>query len=426
MNRAKPRWRTAALTTALLALVGGYLVSATVANAADPLISQGRPASASSTENGGTPASNAFDGNNGTRWSSAFADPQWIRVDLGATATVSRVVLRWEGAYARAFTIQTSANGSSWTTIHTTTNGTGGVQDLAVSGSGRYVRLNATARATQWGVSLWEFQVYGVGGSAPPPPPTGPIVRVAEFLADCPVSHRLPDDPIVYPGLPGASHMHSFMGSRVTDAYTDVSDLLAGATNCNPAVDTSSYWVPTFYVDNQPVEPVTGIFYYLGEGVSDAVREQTQPLPLGLRIVAGNARATAPDATTISRWSCLHHNEAGASKDFLTCPADSMIESYLDFPQCWNGRDLDSADHKSHMAYPVNNACPSTHPVHVPKLRQVLRYPANGNPARFRLSSGAGFTMHGDFFNAWPEAEMERRVRDCIRPKIKCGVNGTP
>jgi hypothetical protein len=426
MHRAKPRWRTAALTTALLALVGGYLVSATVANAADPLISQGRPASASSTENGGTPASNAFDGNNGTRWSSAFADPQWIRVDLGATATVSRVVLRWEGAYARAFTIQTSANGSSWTTIHTTTNGTGGVQDLAVSGSGRYVRLNATARATQWGVSLWEFQVYGVGGSAPPPPPTGPIVRVAEFLADCPVSHRLPDDPIVYPGLPGASHMHSFMGSRVTDAYTDVSDLLAGATNCNPAVDTSSYWVPTFYVDNQPVEPVTGIFYYLGEGVSDAVREQTQPLPLGLRIVAGNARATAPDATTISRWSCLHHNEAGASKDFLTCPADSMIESYLDFPQCWNGRDLDSADHKSHMAYPVNNACPSTHPVHVPKLRQVLRYPANGNPARFRLSSGAGFTMHGDFFNAWPEAEMERRVRDCIRPKIKCGVNGTP
>jgi hypothetical protein len=268
--------------------------------------------------------------------------------------------------------------------------------------------------------------VYGVGGGAPPPPPTGPIVRVAEFLADCPFSHRLPDDPIVYPGLPGASHMHSFMGSRVTDAYTDVTDLLNGASNCNPAVDTSSYWVPTFYVDNQPVEPVTGIFYYLGEGVSDAVREQTQPLPLGLRIVAGNARATAPDATTNSRWSCLHHNEAGASKDFLTCPAGSMIESYLDFPQCWNGRDLDSADHKSHMAYPVNNGCPATHPVHVPKLRQVLRYPANGNPARFRLSSGAGFTMHGDFFNAWPAAEMERRVRDCIRPKIKCGVNGTP
>jgi hypothetical protein len=426
MHRTTSRWRTAGLAVALLALTGGYLVNATAAGAADPLISQGRPASASSTENGGTPAANAVDGNNGTRWSSAFADPQWIRVDLGATATVSRVVLRWEGAYARAFTLQTSADGNAWTTVHTTTNGTGGVQDLAVAGSGRYVRLHATQRATQWGVSVWEFQVYGVGGSTSPPPPTGPIVRVAEFLADCPFSHRRPDDPIVYPGLPGASHMHSFMGSRVTDAYTDVSDLATGATNCNPAVDVSSYWVPTFYVNDQPVEPVTGIFYYLGEGVSDAVREQTQPLPYGLRIVAGNARATAPDATTISRWSCLHHNEAGASKDFLACPAGSMIESYLDFPQCWNGRDLDSPDHKSHMAYPVNNGCPSTHPVHVPKLRQVLRYPASGDPARFRLSSGRGFTMHGDFFNAWPVAEMERRVRDCIRPKIKCGVNGTP
>jgi len=79
------------------------------------------------------------------------------------------------------------------------------------------------------------------------------------------------------------------------------------------------------------------------------------------------------------------------------------------------------------MAYPVNQACPASHPVPVPKLRQVLRYPANGNPAgRFRLSSGAGYTMHGDFFNAWPEAEMLRRVVNCIRPIIKCGANGYP
>lgn len=419
--------RKGTLAVAFLALLTGYIVvNGSRADAADPLISQGRTATASSTENAGSPASAAVDGNNGTRWSSAFSDPQWIQIDLGASATISRVVLSWEGAYSRTFTIQTSANGSAWSAVHTTTNGAGGVQDLAVSGSGRYVRLNSTARATQWGVSLWEFQVYGSGGSAPPPPPTGPIVRVSEFLADCPFSHRLPDDPIVFPNLPGASHMHSFFGSRVTNAYTNVNDLLNGASNCSPAVDTSSYWVPTFYVNDQPVEPTTGIFYYLGEGVNPDVTARIQPFPLGLRIVAGNAKATAPDATTISRWSCLHHNEAGASKDFLTCPAGSMIESYLDFPQCWNGRDLDSADHKSHMAYPVAGNCPSTHPVPVPKLRQVLRYPANGDPARFRLSSGRGFTMHGDFFNAWPVAELERRVRDCIRPIIKCGVNGTP
>ncbi|HTF11011.1 MAG TPA: DUF1996 domain-containing protein [Asanoa sp.] len=419
--------RLVTYAAALVLLLGAFLVTAVrTAAAADPLISQGRPASASSTENGGSPASNAVDGNLGTRWSSAFSDPQWLQVDLGASATVSRVVLNWEAAYATAYTIQTSANGSSWTTIHTTTTATGGNQDLTVSGTGRYVRINTTRRATGYGVSLWEFKVYGVGGSAPPPPPPGPIVRVSEFLADCPFSHRLPDDPIVFPGLPGASHMHSFFGARSTNAYTNISDLMAGTSNCNPAIDLSSYWVPTLYYDDQPVEPTTGVFYYLGEGVRPDVTARIQALPLGLRIVAGNAKATAPDATTISRWSCLHHNEAGAGKDFITCPAGSMLESYLDFPQCWNGRDLDSADHKSHMAYPVNGDCPATHPVPVPKLRQVLRYPVNGDPARIRLASGRGFTMHGDFFNAWPEAEMDRRVRDCIRPIIKCGVNGTP
>ncbi|MEO3872631.1 DUF1996 domain-containing protein [Nonomuraea sp. B12E4] len=268
--------------------------------------------------------------------------------------------------------------------------------------------------------------LLGLLAIVPAPAQAVPIVRVAEFLADCPFSHRLPDDPIVFPGLAGASHMHSFFGSRVTNAHTQLNDLLNGATNCNPAVDKSSYWVPTLYRDGAAVEPAIVTFYYLGEGVRSDITAQIQPLPLGLRIVAGNAKATGPDGTTISRWSCLHAGHVGASKDFVNCPSGTMLESYLDFPQCWNGRDLDSADHKSHMAYPVNQACPATHPVPVPKLRQVIRYPVSGDPSHFRLSSGGGFTMHGDFFNAWPPAEMERRVRDCIRPIIKCGADGRP
>lgn len=250
-------------------------------------------------------------------------------------------------------------------------------------------------------------------------------VRVAEFLADCPFSHRLPDDPIVFPGLPGASHMHSFFGSRVTNAHTTLADLERGATNCDPAVDKSSYWVPTLYANGSPVEPVITTFYYLGEGVRPDVTARIQPFPPGLRVVAGNAMAGGPDES-IARWSCLHAGHVEASKDFVNCPPGTMLESYLDFPQCWNGRDLDSPDHKSHMAYPVGGECPSSHPVPVPKLRQVLRYPVNGDPGQFRLASGRGFTMHGDFFNAWPPAELERRVRDCIRPIIKCGADGRP
>jgi hypothetical protein len=125
------------------------------------LLSQGKPATASSTESASFPASAAVDGNTGTRWSSAFADPQWLQVDLGATHTISQVALNWEAAYATAYQIQTSNDGTTWTTIYSTTTATGGVQTLNVTGSGRYVRINNTARSTQYGDSLWEFGVYG-------------------------------------------------------------------------------------------------------------------------------------------------------------------------------------------------------------------------------------------------------------------------
>jgi fibronectin type 3 domain-containing protein len=126
------------------------------------LLSQGRPATASSVENAGLAPGNAVDGNTTTRWSSAFSDPQWLQVDLGATHAVTRVVLNWQTAYGRAFQLQTSTDGTAWTTIYSTTASTGGVQDLNVTGSGRYVRMFGTQRATQYGYSLLEFQVYGV------------------------------------------------------------------------------------------------------------------------------------------------------------------------------------------------------------------------------------------------------------------------
>ncbi|MFG2039882.1 discoidin domain-containing protein [Dactylosporangium sp. NPDC048998] len=125
------------------------------------LLSQGHPTTASSTENAGTPAANATDGNTGTRWSSAFSDPQWLQVDLGATHSISKVTLNWEAAYATAFQIQTSPDGTNWTSIYSTTTGAGGNQTLNVTGSGRYVRMYGTQRATAYGYSLWEFQVYG-------------------------------------------------------------------------------------------------------------------------------------------------------------------------------------------------------------------------------------------------------------------------
>jgi len=151
----------AGVVVALIAAAALVAGPAGKASAAATLLSQGKPATASSTENATFPASNAVDGNTSTRWSSAFSDPQWLEVDLGASASISQVVLQWEAAYGSAFQIQTSPDGSAWTSIYSTTTGIGGTQTLNVTGTGRYVRMYGTARATQYGYSLYEFHVYG-------------------------------------------------------------------------------------------------------------------------------------------------------------------------------------------------------------------------------------------------------------------------
>jgi hypothetical protein len=126
----------------------------------------GRPAVASSLENGGTPASDAFDGNIGTRWSSLYSDPQYIYVDLGAINTICQVSLEWEAAYATSFQIDVSDDAVSWTTLQTITGNISTTNVIPVSGSGRYIRMYGLTRATGYGYSLFEFQVYG---TAPPP-----------------------------------------------------------------------------------------------------------------------------------------------------------------------------------------------------------------------------------------------------------------
>ncbi|MEW1630035.1 discoidin domain-containing protein [Streptomyces sp. NPDC089173] len=161
------------MVTALAATLLAF-VPATKAEAAPVLLSQGKPVTASSEENYGTPATAAVDGNANTRWSSAASDPQWIRVDLGATTKLSQVVLDWETAYGKGYRIELSTNGSTWSTAYQTTTGDGGTDTLNISGDARYVRVYGTARGTGYGFSLWEFKVYGEsGGTGGPQLPGG-------------------------------------------------------------------------------------------------------------------------------------------------------------------------------------------------------------------------------------------------------------
>jgi beta-glucosidase len=127
-----------------------------------------QPTTASSTQDAiAYPARDATDGDPGTRWSSASSDPQWLEVDLGTPQQICGLGILWEAAYATAFQIQVSNDNATWTTIYSTTAGTGGHQTFTVSTTARYIRMDGTVRATQFGYSIFEFDVYGLTTTAP-------------------------------------------------------------------------------------------------------------------------------------------------------------------------------------------------------------------------------------------------------------------
>ncbi|MBO9627102.1 MAG: discoidin domain-containing protein [Microbacterium sp.] len=144
----------------------------------------------SSVESSSYDGAKAVDGNATTRWASVEGlDPQWIRIDLGTGATVSRVVLKWEAAYAKKYRVEISADGSAWTTLATEAAGNGGTDEFTgLSGTGRYLRIYGTARATSYGYSLFEAEVYGTAGSTGNPNPGSgafSVVAAGDIAGDC-------------------------------------------------------------------------------------------------------------------------------------------------------------------------------------------------------------------------------------------------
>ena len=432
----------------VLAVAGSLLVAGVQsAHAADTLLSQGKPALASSLENGESPAAAAVDGRADTRWGSQWADPQWLRVDLGSTATITQVVLQWETAYGKAFQIQTSPDGNAWSSVYSTTTGAGGTETLTVNGSGRYVRMYGTQRGTGYGYSLYEFKVYGTSSTPPPtsgdgyvyanppvtgvvpstatPPATNPPTTHHEFQANCSVSRsNLPDDPIVFPNMPGASHSHTFMGNTTTTAATTLASLNAGGTSCITPGDKTGYWMPTLLNGDTAVQPDGRQVIYYKSGVIDY--RSVRPSPPGLRYVVGSPAATldefknAPGA--VEGWEC---GDSSRNWDFpASCPAGTQLNIRYQAPSCWDGIHLDTPDHKSHMAYPTVGVCPASHPVAVPMIEFKMAFPVSGNLANVRLSSGRAYSFHYDFYNAWDAPTLNALVTHCINGGLQCDPRG--
>ncbi|CAI5978741.1 unnamed protein product [Closterium sp. NIES-65] len=274
----------------------------------------------------------------------------------------------------------------------------------------------------------------------------------AQFRIRCNFSHAARNDPIVFPGQPGKSHLHDFLGSKKTNAFTtDGTKLVGGATTCGLKADAAAYWFPSVFMrTNQKdaqgkyiykhLKPNWTLFYYR---TSVKNPETIKPFPPGFRMLTGNPSAGNKQANDLANveWWCgargTHFNDFPHQK----CPKGDQLIAKINFPVCWDGKNIDSADHRSHVVHiPLNTTCPSSHPVPLPRISIKVYYPVShdldltwpkdgvkGNPAVYLSTvqsggTGSPYEYHSDFINGWDQKVLARLVTDCINKNKKCLV----
>ena len=269
---------------------------------------------------------------------------------------------------------------------------------------------------------------------------------IGAFRTDCKVSHFGYNDPIVYPGQNGASHLHTFFGNTGVNAFTTQSSLEnSGNSTCNGGIlNRSGYWMPTIVNTRTgaPVMPTRVLVYYKTSYYGVSPGQSTIP-PAGLRMIAGNSRATGPQATDpygkgIANFACnsesfpfpsLSISNPTISNAF--CPEGArQLFMEIRFPQCWNGRDLDNSfDHKSHMSYPTGFSCPASHPVGIPEIQLRVQYNYFDADRQFwKLSSDmydgpGGYSSHADWWNGWDRGILNQIQANCWSVSRDCQVD---
>lgn len=253
---------------------------------------------------------------------------------------------------------------------------------------------------------------------------------IGAFRTVCLWSHFNYDDPLVFPGQPGRSHLHLFFGNSLTDAFSTADSLRnSGNSTCRGGtVNRSAYWVPALLnSEGKPLTPFFSNFYYKS-GYRGVRGEDVKPLPAGLRMIAGKVDSQGPQPYVVAwsgdRGNCTDRNDA-----IPLCSQGSEVTMTIRFPQCWDGKNLDSPNHQSHMAY-AEGGCPASHPVALPEIAFNVHYQVedpNGT-GKWRLSSDrydaalpGGYSAHGDWFNGWDTEMVETWTRNCHNQRRDCG-----
>jgi hypothetical protein len=247
-----------------------------------------------------------------------------------------------------------------------------------------------------------------------------PSVGYPAFRMFCQFSHVGFVDPIVAPGDAAFMHLHMFFGNTAVDQDSTYTSLRStGNSTCDGGpLNRTAYWMPAvFDGQDRVVVPSRFELYYKAENAADPARVRAKPN--GLRMVAG-----APD-TRVFDWRC-----GGRSGTTIpNCGSGERLTVSVRFPYCWDGKNLDSPDHRSHMAYGTNNTwgpCPTSHPVHLPELTEFAHFDDVSNTGNWYLSTDRmdpsspapnGSTMHADWFGAWDNDIQNRWVTNCIQAR---------
>lgn len=268
------------------------------------------------------------------------------------------------------------------------------------------------------------------------------------------------DDPVVFFEKAGASHLHQVWGNELFDSRTTPAALAQSAeTNCNAtpySLNRSSYWMPALvHESGDVIKPDLVVVYYKRKMASSSYCNPSSPkfigtcvgIPNQIRFIFG-WDATRPTATVKgASWYCT----TGDGKHYANlddlfnsgCTVGADIYANTMAPNCWDGKHLDSPDHRSHMAYmeadPATGAgrCPSTHPYLIPQEENKAQFHVTSDMvgtrsdgskySRVRLTSdgmlpGAkpGATLHADYMEAWITAGKNLWMDHCINRGLDC------
>ncbi|WP_294198401.1 DUF1996 domain-containing protein [uncultured Sphingomonas sp.] len=278
---------------------------------------------------------------------------------------------------------------------------------------------------------------------------------VGAFRFICNPSHELRDDPVVFPGQPGRSHLHQFFGNTGANANSTYQSLRSsGGSTCNSPLNRSAYWMPAMLNGKgRVVRPDYISIYYKSHPQNDPVCQRMGKacvdLPRGLRFVFGYDMINGSPKTGAGYYNC--QGPTGTSGHYAdiveaarNCPAGNQLGAVLNAPTCWDGKNLDSADHRSHVAYTSYGSwgyekCPDTHPYVIPGFTLAAWYTTDddldtsgkwdGGTSSWHLASDEmpgmptmrpGSTLHADWFGAWDDSVMKMWTDNCINKLLNC------